>query len=124
MHILFYFYDPEDLRDFYIKYIQKYRRRNPIAFIRKGIYEILANAQNYDCIVCPAHPFGNAWTGICKYAHNDYLNNKVLKQMDAVEVMNAVTSRKANIKAIKFATNNECSSISNLSSVTLIGASL
>jgi predicted metal-dependent phosphoesterase TrpH len=103
MHILFYFYDPEDLRDFYVKYIQKYRRRNPIAFIRKGIYEILDNARNYDCLVCPAHPFGIAWTGICKYAHKDYLNKKVLKQIDAVEVMNGVTSRKANIKALKFA---------------------
>lgn len=103
VHTLFYFYSKNDLIDFYYKAVHDYKRRNPNTFLKTDINDLIDKARNYSCIICPAHPFAVAWTGMCKYAHKSYIGDEIFNKIDAIEVLTGSNLRKANQKAIIFA---------------------
>jgi len=103
IHMLFYFYSKNDLIDFYYKAIHNYKRRNPNTFLKTSINNIIDKAKAYNCIICPAHPFAIAWTGMCKYAHRSYIDDVVLSKINAVEVITGSNLKRANQKAVIFA---------------------
>jgi len=103
IHTLFYFYSKKDLEEFYYTTIYNKRRRNPYSFLKIGLADLIDRAKAYNCIISAAHPFSIAWTGMCKYAHRNYVDDALLERIDAIEVMTGSNLRKANLKAVEFA---------------------
>ena len=109
--ILFYFYDVNELAEFYKKVI----RKNMISKIKyRGLgisaVEILELSKGYNCVSCVPHPFSFLhFAGIVK--ENGAYRNKgrykdglgIVKLTDAIEVMNGHLLKKGNRKALELA---------------------
>lgn len=107
-HILIYFYEPEGLKAFFENFIKEKRNGNPYMAIRATVEEVLKEAGQYKCIKVAAHPFGymTANSGLLKTVKKGYISEKVLNELDGIEVicgaMNRYLNKKASIYADKY----------------------
>ena len=107
IHMLFYFHDCNELMEFYKKSIYPYKSlRNPTTFLSKCAEDIIDESRGYNCIVSAAHPYAPVWTGLMHH-NSESLNKRLLKKIDAVEVINGAVTRRMNRKAIKIAVESE-----------------
>src|SRR3989338_442899 len=99
---LFYFYNVNDLKEFYIKRI-KGRYLKSIAFNLRRLSwsseELLDFAREYGCFVSLPHPLTyrpkNSFEYMNRYPY-------LLKKIDAIEVLNCIMKKESNDKAIEW----------------------
>lgn len=102
-HILFYFYDPKELEEYFNKYVLNYREKKCfVAFLKKDAATLVDEARQYNCVISAAHPYAISWTGLMKHI-NDDLNKRILKKIDAIEVINGSSTKYMNNKAVNLA---------------------
>jgi hypothetical protein len=96
-HLLFYFYRPSELEEFFRKEL-KQRMVNPF-FTSLSAAELLAEARGYNCVTCAPHPFSPGALGLRKIA----MTKGMEKDIDLIEVINGYNFRNHNLKAVYWA---------------------
>jgi predicted metal-dependent phosphoesterase TrpH len=98
-HILFYFYNPEELKEFYAKNIYKYKPDKKTANPTIGMIDLVEKAKDFNCIICAPHPYAAGATGICKHLPKNDLDQDILRKLDLIEVITANNTKRSNRKA-------------------------
>ncbi len=126
IHLLIYFYDAQDLKDFYEKNIRDYKRTNPIASLKEmTALKIAKLAKQYKCVVALAHPYGGAHREIDSYVATKE-NKDFLRYVDCVESNNGTIGIKRNTKAWELAKKNNMGIVggSDGHTITSMGSTL
>ncbi len=97
-HMLYYFYDINEYKEFYEKEILPRKKQNPF-FVSLKTHELIDIADRYNCVKAAPHPLMFGAVGI----HKVYVPKKTLNKIDCAEVINSAILRKENQKAIKWA---------------------
>ncbi len=100
-HVLCYFYNVNELVEFYEKHIEKNKQKNPNGRIKLGMAEISERLRNYNCILSLAHPCGYLWVNVLRAVKKNNGCENAIKSADAVEVICSIQSRKANLNAVE-----------------------
>lgn len=102
IHLLAYFYNKGEMKEFYEKHVEKYKMKNPHSRINRKLNDILNDALEYNCITSLAHPFGYLWANMKKTIKTK-TGTSILKKVTAIEVINGEVSRLRNLKALEWA---------------------
>lgn len=102
MHLLLYFYDINELVQYYHKHVIENKGKDPLSFLNSNAESLVDAARQYNCIISAAHPYAIGWTGLCKHFGEDNLAEKILAKIDALEIINGSNTKKANRKAQDF----------------------
>jgi len=98
-HILVYFYDSESLKDFYRKAVKPAMGNDTMSSTALEMEAIIVGARAYETIIVFPHPYSAAYTGI----HNQYFPperlDRLLEQVDGVEVINSENFNKWNLRS-------------------------
>jgi predicted metal-dependent phosphoesterase TrpH len=106
MHILVYFYNINDLVQYYHKHIIENKGKDPLSFLNAGAEQLVEAAKQYNTIISAAHPYAISWTGLCKHITEEKMFKNVLSKIDALEIINGSNTKKANKKALEFVQKN------------------
>lgn len=109
-HILLYFRTVPALVDFFEKHVKPARRESPFMAIHLTTEEILARAEEYDCLKVAAHPYGYGVInrGVLKCVDKRLLPRELPGSLDAIEVICGGMTRALNRRAIVFAEREAC----------------
>jgi hypothetical protein len=110
--IIFYFYSPKDLLHFYTKHVQGFKVVNqaPKSIIRRSLMSVrcmrdmetlIDRADNYSCVKCIPHPYAYLHRNSQRFFSR---RPKLMKKIDAIEIINSSLSKKQNKKALNWAT--------------------
>ena len=109
--ILLYFYSRSDLEDFYARHIAKCKMitKEPKSILRRSLVsvkctrpmsKIIESAGKYSCVKSIPHPY----TYLNRSSHRFFANDKkMLKAIDAVEIINSTLQPKRNKRAAAYA---------------------
>lgn len=100
-HILLYFYSAGDLAECYERHIRETKSRSPCLATSLTTPDIAAIADDYNCVMVAAHPFGYLLfnKGLCKCIDHQYLSPRMYGAFDGLEVISGGMSRALNGKA-------------------------
>ncbi len=98
VHLLLHFSDLKEYQEFYQKEMQKRVKINPW-FLDINHQEAIEIASAWNCLITAPHPFGPGFCGIKKSP----VSQKILRKIDAVEVLNGCGQGQMNPLAIKWA---------------------
>lgn len=100
-HILVYFYNADEMEEYWSKCIKPYMCRSPWLSIGKDTEWILDSLEDVNCIISAAHPLGYFMftKGVQKAINKNYLTADTAKRLDAYEVICSGMFRKENIGA-------------------------
>lgn len=103
-HILTYFYEMRDLKDFWERNIRPRLQACPWLALRDCTTEQLLDLlEGENCVISGAHPIGylksNKGVEICN--RKGYISDEVVKRLDAYEVICGGMTREGNIEAIR-----------------------
>lgn len=102
-HILVYFKELEDLKDFYYNHVQHTKTSNPNSNTTLSIPELMRVTRGYDCLVSVAHPYSVAYTNLPNNVDKGFIDPKFLDEVDAVEVVNSAVTPAMNESATEMA---------------------
>lgn len=104
-HILLYFGETAELREFYDRHVREYKQTSPCLAIRRTTEDILDAAEGTGAFVVAAHPFGYAFfnKGVCKCIDRGYLDPSVLDRFNGIEAICGNMTHLLNQKATDLA---------------------
>ncbi len=101
--LLVYFYDVNDLIEFYVKHIRKEKQNPGLLRIKRtklSFVSVLEAAEDYNCLIAPAHPFAMR----PKTSYEIFEEHpSLLKKFDAIETINGTMTQNQNIKCFNWA---------------------
>ena len=99
--ILFYFYNPDDLKQFYTKEILPYRKKiSVISRTTIPLERIYHLSKKYNCITSVAHPYGYSMRSGAKNLFKKH--ESILKNFDIIEAINGGNHRTKNEEAVEY----------------------
>jgi len=98
--LLVYFYNVNELKEFYEKDVEPYRYKLPSLRIYKRFAEVLEDTKDYNCVTSVAHPYGWLTKASARMLKK---NSHVMREVDAIEVMNGGNTKTKNRKAVNLA---------------------
>jgi hypothetical protein len=100
-HILLYFYNINELSEFYEKHIRPAKKGNPYLNTTLSVNDLIEASKGYNCIRTSAHPFGYSVSncGLAKCVNKKYVPEVVFDSIDALEVICSAMNRRLNKKA-------------------------
>lgn len=102
MHLLYYFYNLDELQEFYNHNILPNRNKD-IMFLDVGFSELMDASKDYNCLIGAPHPYSVSWTGVCADVHKNIVTEEKLKMFNFIEVINGAQLRSMNEKALPLA---------------------
>ena len=104
-HLLLYFYEVDELVEFYHQEIEKRKGRSPYMAISLSTTELLDRTSEYNCVRAAAHPYGYLIfnKGVGKSLEEGSLEKDVLSRFEAIEVINGGMTRRVNHRAAELA---------------------
>ena len=104
-HILLYFFSAGDLEECYKKHILDQKSKSPYLATKLNTEEIVEFAQDYNCLIIAAHPFGYLLfnKGLGKCIEREYLHPEIVNDFSGLEVISGGMTRKLNQKAVRLA---------------------
>ena len=102
-HVLTYFYNANDLEEFYVNHIRKNKSEHPYMVTKLSFNDLISYLEKYNCVLSAAHPFSPTRMGLSTNIKREYVEDKVLRDIHAFEVIAGSHSRKRNYNAIKWA---------------------
>ena len=104
-HILVYFYNFDELTEYWTKNVRPYLSISPWLGIDKGTEWILDSLEDVNCVVSAAHPQGYLASikGVQKAIDHGVLDENVAKRFDAYEVICSGMFRSENMNALEHA---------------------
>lgn len=100
LEFLIFFADPQDIESFYIRAIEPYRRKRFMVQINVPVVTLLSIANEYECFVSLAHPYGFRKKSLTFHRGNPELVSYILDNISAVETYNGNNAMKDNYKAL------------------------
>jgi len=102
-HLLLYFYDIKEAKEYFDKYVKDFRYSNPYMPISKTTEELVEYSKDYNCISSAAHPFANPkrYSFVHKLKTKE-IRKRVVKKIDAIEVLCGHNLRNMNTKAVEW----------------------
>ena len=104
-HMLIYFYDVEDLKEFYKDSVKPYKGPDTMSPLSLHLEELIDRARKYKTLIILAHPYSTAFTGICNHHFLKKNLDKIFRKVDGVEVINSENLHKWNAKSAFFGFN-------------------
>jgi PHP family Zn ribbon phosphoesterase len=102
-HILLYFYNTGELKEFYEKNIRKNLSKLRYFGTKLSTEELMDIITDYNCFSVAAHPCTGSFFGILWNITKNKTEESICRRIDAVEVINGVQNIKQNLRAIKLA---------------------
>lgn len=104
-HILVYFYDANELKEYWTRSIKDHVQRSPYLAIKLDTTQILDSLEGENCVVSAAHPMGYAGfnKGMQKCIERGYLEECITERIDAYEVICSGMSHAGNLKTLRCA---------------------
>jgi hypothetical protein len=104
-HILLFFYDSDELGEFYKRELEKKKGPSPFLATSLSTTDLLEVTDRYNCVRAAAHPYGYFVLnrGVAKSVEKDELNEDVFSRMEAIEVLCGGMARRNNLKAATLA---------------------
>jgi predicted metal-dependent phosphoesterase TrpH len=97
-HVLLYFYDIEDLSDFYETELKPHVGKNIMASTSLKMEEIILRAKEFETLVIFPHPHSAIYTGVCNPIFSKERLASLFDMADGVEVINAGNLKKWNLQ--------------------------
>jgi len=97
-HVLIYFYDIEDLTDFYETELKAFLGSNLMASTSLEMEEIIERARLFDSLVFFPHPYCAVYAGVCNPTFTKGRLSGLFDMVDGVEVINAGNLKKWNLQ--------------------------
>jgi predicted metal-dependent phosphoesterase TrpH len=97
-HILVYFFETASLRKFYRKYIQPFTGSDPMRSTKLPMEEIIDSARMFKCVTIFPHPYCTAYTGLYNLNFSAARIERLLEDIDGVEVINAENIHRWNLQ--------------------------
>ncbi len=103
-HVLTYFYTHKDMQAFFDKHIKDSRGGNPNLATKVSVTDLMDIAKKYNGVIAPAHPFAFPKRfSFISAMERGFVDKKVLKSLDAVEVICGANIRYMNNCAVDWA---------------------
>lgn len=104
-HILVYFYEFDELREYWHNNVKPYMSRSPWLAISKDTEWIVNSLEGANCVISAAHPLGYFFfnKGVQKCINKGYLDPSITERIDAYEVICSGMSRRENEEALECA---------------------
>jgi Predicted metal-dependent phosphoesterases (PHP family) len=104
-HILVYFYDISDLKEYWKRSIKENVQRSPFLAISKDTEWILNSLEDENCVISAAHPMGYFGfnKGMQKCINKNCLCDHITSRVDAYEVICSGMSHSGNVASRRFA---------------------
>jgi len=104
LEFLMYFRDPGNLEQYFIHYVEPYKRKRYFSKLKLSFLDLIPAAKECGALVCLPHPFAPTWKGIDfnKSRKAKLLDPDFLRQIDLVEVINGHLTDSRNFKAFLF----------------------
>jgi predicted metal-dependent phosphoesterase TrpH len=107
-HMLMYFYSRSDMAHFFEKHVKDFRGKNPNFATAVTLSNLCDHAIDYNAILAPAHPFAipkmfSFMSAVQKHG----VEQRVLENIDAVEVICGANLRHMNMQAVDWAQHME-----------------
>jgi len=96
-HVIFYFYNIKDLKNFYKKEVKPYKTNDPFLRLNRDILDFLDSYKKYNGVSCAPHACASGWVSINKLNNLD----DIIQKIDIIEVITAYNTRKGNEDALK-----------------------
>ena len=97
-HILVYFYDINSLQQFYENSVRPYMGSDIMSSTRLPMEDIIARARKFKSVIISPHPYCAAYTGISNHHFPEKRFNRILEQLDGIEVINSENFSRWNLK--------------------------
>jgi predicted metal-dependent phosphoesterase TrpH len=97
-HLLVYFYDSRQLRDFYRRYVAPHMGHGIMSSLDLTMAQIIERAREYPSLVMFPHPYSAMYTGVYNAQFSKNQVQSLLEMADGVEVINANNLNKWNLK--------------------------
>ena len=97
-HVLIYFYDTADLKQYYQFDVRPFMGQDVMSSIELEMEEIVERAQQFQCLVIFPHPECPVYTGVCNPYFPPERLQPLLSSADGVEVINSGNLNKSNLK--------------------------
>lgn len=97
-HVLFYFYDIDDLKRFYQVDVQPFMGPDVMSSTTLEMEDIVQRAQKYRALTIFPHPECPVYTGVCNPYFPPERLQPLLEAADGVEVINSGNLNKSNLK--------------------------
>jgi predicted metal-dependent phosphoesterase TrpH len=97
-HVLIYFYDIEELKNFYETKLKGYLGKNVMASSSLRMEEIIVRAKEVESLVIFPHPHSAIYTGVCNPIFPKVRLSDLFDMADGVEVINAGNLKKWNLQ--------------------------
>ncbi len=97
-HMIFYFYTHKEIEEFFNKMLKPKMKKNPF-FIDLSASDLVDISRDFNCLLCAPHPFAPGAVGI----QHTIPSKKVEDNLDMIEVINGFNFRRANMKALYWA---------------------
>lgn len=101
-HLLTYFYNINELEEFYKKEIKHHKSGNPYMATKVELAHLIDSTKNYNCIVCAAHPFAPGIANLYKKYERGDVDLKLIKRISVMEAINGYNLRNRNEKAVEW----------------------
>lgn len=102
-HLLIYFYDTDEMKEFYSRYVKEYKGKNPYMALKIPMDSLVEGAANYNSIISAAHPRSvSVWDLQRKIDRGD-IDKSVIRHVSCAEVICGLILRKMNVRAVKWA---------------------
>ena len=105
-HILTYFNNFKEGREFYEKFIKKNKRKNPYSATKLSVYYYVEKAKEFNAVMSFAHPFAPSQMGIMKSVKRNFVSEDLLKKVNGIEVVCGSLTKKMNERAINYSIKN------------------
>ncbi|MBW2987469.1 PHP domain-containing protein [Candidatus Woesearchaeota archaeon] len=106
-HVLFYFYDHKEMKEFYDKYVKNFKPKQPLGRLPVSLAKYMELAKDYNCVYSIAHPSDKWFLNFARVLTNKQLFmrlDKYIDKLQAVEVVCGQSGRWSNFQATVFAT--------------------
>ncbi|MBW3018393.1 PHP domain-containing protein, partial [Candidatus Woesearchaeota archaeon] len=106
-HLLFYFYDHNEMKEFYDKYVKNFKTKYPLGRLPVSMAKYMELAKDYNCVYSIAHPSEKWFLNFARVMTNKQLFTrlgKVINKLQAIEVICGQVGRWSNFQATMFAT--------------------
>ena len=103
LHILLYFYELDDLEDFYVKYVKHNKKYHPYMITNVYAKDLIKAAKKYKCVIVAAHPASPTRMGAKTALKRKYIDKNLVKNFDAIEVICGSHLPYMNKKALSWA---------------------
>jgi len=105
-HILTYFNNFKEGREFYEKVVKNNKRKNPYSATKLSAYDYVEKAEEFNAVMSFAHPFAPSQMGIIKSIKRNFVKEDLLKKVNGIEVVCGSLTKKMNEKAIEYSLTN------------------